>query len=99
MSDVFDGYSAPDVPEEVFRDIEGEFRTYLFFENVSRGVRKYTCTACHGVFERGAAVLRRTESEDDRATASGEASDRGKVPFMRDGLTGEKREILARAML
>ena len=28
MSDVFDGYSAPDVPEEVFRDIEGEFRTY-----------------------------------------------------------------------
>lgn len=40
MSDVFDGYSAPDVPEEVFRDIEREFRTYLFFENVSRGVRK-----------------------------------------------------------
>ena len=81
MSDVFDGYSAPDVPEEVFRDIEGEFRTYLFFENVSRGVRKYTCTACHGVFERGAAVLLRTETEDDRATASAKHLTEARCPL------------------
>lgn len=66
MSDVFDGYSAPDVPEEVFREIEGEFGSYLFFETVRRGVRKYTCTACHGIFEEGTAVLRRTESAENR---------------------------------
>ena len=81
MSDVFDGYSAPDVPEEVFRDIEGEFRTYLFFENIARGVRKYTCTACHGVFERGAAVLLRTETEDDRATASAKHLTEARCPL------------------
>ncbi len=81
MSDVFDGYSAPDVPEEVFRDIEGEFRTYLFFENISRGVRKYTCTACHGVFERGAAVLRRTETEDDRALGTAKHLTEARCPL------------------
>ena len=81
MSDVFDGYSAPDVPEEVFRDIEGEFRTYLFFENIARGVRKYTCTACHGSFERGAAVLLRTESAEDRALASAEHLTEARCPL------------------
>ena len=81
MSDVFDGYSAPDVPEEVFRNIEREFRTYLFFENISRGVRKYTCTACHGSFERGAAVLLRTETEDDRATASAKHLTEARCPL------------------
>lgn len=59
----FDGM--PEIPAEVYEQIDKGFHKYLFFETIKRGHRRYTCTACHKTFEEGKLVLRDIMSSAD----------------------------------
>ncbi len=55
----------PEIPAQVYEQIDKGFHKYLFFETVKRGHRRYTCTACHETFDRGENVRQRTETCED----------------------------------
>ena len=63
MSDIFE--RMPEIPEEVYQRIRGQFENYLFFETVKRGQRKWTCTSCGAHFESKQGELKRTMKQED----------------------------------
>ncbi len=71
----------PDIPEHIIKDIEDSFEKYLFFETVSRGKRKYTCTACHEAFFEGDKVVHQTMKPEDYALRHAKHRDEARCPL------------------
>lgn len=65
MTDEF--ATLPPVSDKAKKDMADNFEHYLFFETINRGCRRYTCSACAKVFERGEAVPLRTIRPNDAA--------------------------------
>lgn len=66
----YDFSGMPELSDGVKDIMRSRFKNYLFFYTVRRGVREYTCTACHESFTEGKKVLHRTMSANDYALSS-----------------------------
>lgn len=67
MSESKEFAGMPEIPQRIYDEIDRAFTKYLFFKTVKRGVREYTCTACHETFTEGEKILRRTMTSLDYA--------------------------------
>lgn len=66
-SKVYNFEDMPALPENHIENIRNAFKDYLFFEKVSDGIKKYTCSACGAEFQRGRKVELRTYDSNDIA--------------------------------